>query len=323
MAGNNIDSKVLLVIIFNHRYDQNLSILEQIYKKRFSQICYLVPFYDGPQNNVIPVYGRSIFFQGYIAQGASHFYNESYDHYLFVADDMVLNPAINEENYMSFFEVDKNQSFISELRPLHKFGSWIGTWSGVFYKKKQKYVEAESELPSYEDAQIKFQEQGVSIRELSRKDIFGPFGFHFKTLGQKIWFCLRLFTKIRYPFKTKYKLPYPMVGSYSDILLVSGNDIKKFAHYCGVFSATCLFAEVAIPTSLALSASSKIRTSEQMKFHGRSYWLNAQNVFSESPEYTFDNLEKEYKNLDDMIERFPEDAIYLHPVKLSKWMKKK
>jgi hypothetical protein len=59
-----------------------------------------------------------------------------------------------------------------------------------------------------------------------------------------------------------------------------------------------------------------------MSKSGRSYWKTIDNVFCEDPNYTWDNLEKEYKNLDDMMARFPQDAIYLHPVKLSQWIKK-
>lgn len=317
-----MNKDICLVVIFNHRYDKNLAVLEEMYSSRFSNRYYLVPFYDGEQANVIPVYGRSIFFEGYIAQGYNVFFHESFKHYLFVADDMIINPEINEENYQEFFEVGTNQSFIPELRPVHKFGPWIGTWSSVFYFRKQKYVEVSNELPTIEFAKQKMGFQGVMLDTLTRKQIFGRFSFNLKSLGAKASCCLRIVTKVRHPFKKRYELPYPMVGSYSDIALVSSSDIKKFAHYCGVFASTCLFVEVAIPTALVLATSLPIQTEKKMKRHGRSYWLTSDNVFCEKPDYTWENLEKEYKNLDDLIERFPKDAIYIHPVKLSKWTKK-
>lgn len=113
-----------------------------------------------------------------------------------------------------------------------------------------------------------------------------------------------------------------MAASYSDTLLVSGDVMSKFAHYCGVFGATSLFVEVAVPTALVLASNQKIKTEKDISKKGRSYWKTSDNVFCDDPQYTWDNLENEYKNLDDMIARFPENAIYLHPVKLSKWIKK-
>lgn len=314
---------VCLVIIFNHRYDKNLRVLEDIYKNRFSNRYYLVPFYDGDMKNVIPVYGRSIFFQGYIAQGANVFVNQAFQHYLFVADDMLIHPGINENNYKEFFEVEDEQSYISELRPLQNMGTfWIGSLSAAYYFKKQKYIEVEHELPEEEVAKNLLAKQGVVVRPLSRRELFGDFSLSINSLGNKSRLILRLLSWIKHPFRKTINLPYPVVGSYSDILLVSNTDIKDFSHYCGVFASTCLFAEVAIPTALGLAAKKIIQVEKNMKRKGRAYW-QGEGPFYYSDEYQWDNLERDYKNLDDMINRFPDSQLFIHPVKLSKWLKKK
>ncbi len=313
---------VCLIVIFNHRYDKNLPILEDLYRDRFSNRFYLMPFYDGEMENVIPVYGRSIFFQGYIAQAANLFVKEGFKHYLFVADDMIIHPKINENNYRDFFEVEDGQSYISELRPLQDMGTfWIGTLSAFFYFKKQKYVEVSQEIPSERDAILLLEKQGVNIRPLSRKEIFGTFTLSINSLGNKARLLLRLLTKIRHPFKNYYSLPYPMVGSYSDILLVSSDSIKQFAHYCGVFASTLLFAEVAIPTALALSSQKRVQVDNNLRRKGRAYW-QGEGPFYYSEEYNWNQIEKKYRSLDDMIERFPDDQLFIHPVKLSKWINK-
>ncbi len=316
-------SDVCLIVIFNHRYDKNLPVLENMYRDRFPQRYYIVPFYDGDMDNVIPVYGRSIFFQGYIAQAANVFIKEHFKHYLFIADDMIIHPQINENNYRDFFEVKEGQSYISELRPLQDMGTfWIGTLSALFYLKKQKYIEASNELPS-EEAAIEFLEnQGAKIRPLTRHEIFGDFSLRIDSLGNKARLLLRFLTRLRHPFQNSYKLPYPMVGAYSDIIVVSSSSIKQFAHYCGVFSATCLFAEVAIPTALGLASSKKIQVEKNMKRKGRAYW-QGEGPFYYSDDYQWDNIEKEYMNLEDMMNRFPDSQLFIHPVKLSKWLKKK
>ena len=58
-----------LVIVFNHRYDKNIAALEKIYRKKFFNIKFLVPFYNGDREDVIPIYENSHYFQGYFAQG--------------------------------------------------------------------------------------------------------------------------------------------------------------------------------------------------------------------------------------------------------------
>lgn len=316
-------SDVCLVVIFNHRYDKNLPVLEEMYRERFANRYYLVPFYDGVMENVIPVYGRSIFFQGYIAQGANIFMKQEFKHYLFIADDMILHPQINDKNYKDFFEVADGQSYISELRPLQDMGTfWIGNMSALYYFRNQKYVETANELPSVDDAKLLLERQGAAIRNLTRKEAFGSFTLSIGSLGNKARLLLRVLSRLRHPFCNEVELPYPVVGSYSDIFLVAGDDMKQFAHYCGVFAATCLFAEVAIPTALGFSAKVKIQVEKNMNRKGRAYW-DGGGPFYYSNDYHWDNIEKNFKNLDDMIQNFPDSQLFIHPVKLSKWLKKK
>ena len=314
---------VCLIIIFNHKYDKNLPKLEEIYRERFSDIYYLVPFYDGDMENVIPVYGRSIFFETYIAQGANIFFNPKYKHYLFIADDMILRPSINEDNYKDYFEVEEGQSWIPALTPLQDMPKyWIGTMSAFTYRLKQKYVEAENELLSEDEAISKMKYQGLNICPLNRYDLFKEWSFRTHYLADKFRLAARIITKVCRPFKKSYKLNYPLVGSYSDIVLVAQDDIKRFAHYCGVFGSTSLFVEVAIPTSLVLSAQKKIKTEKDTKYKGRAYWQSPDVPFWEDSESHWDTIEQRYKNLDDMFNRFPDNQLYIHPVKLSKWAAK-
>lgn len=315
--------KICLLVLFNHRYDKNLSVLDEMYKGRFSYIYYLVPFYDGDRKDVIPVFGRSIFFETYIAQAYNLLKDQGFDYFYIVADDMVINPSINENTFHDFFELEKGQSWIPHLNRVKDIKHfWLGTLAAYIYRPVQKYVETKEELPSVEEAVAKFETQGLmDPMHLSRKDVFGEFTLKTDYLVNKVRLALRILTRLRHPFRESANLSYPIAASYSDTLLVSGETMPKFAHYCGVFGATSLFVEVAIPTALVLASDKKIKTEKDLPKSGRSYWKTADNVFCDAPSYTWDNLEKEYKNLDDMIARFPQDAIYLHPVKLSKWVK--
>lgn len=93
------DTKTCLVIIFNHRYDKNISKLRRIYGERFSDIKFLMPFYDGDDADVIPVYESSYQFQGFLVQAYEKLKNISCTHYLFIADDLIINPKFTENNF--------------------------------------------------------------------------------------------------------------------------------------------------------------------------------------------------------------------------------
>jgi hypothetical protein len=64
---------ICLIVVFNHRYEKNLAQLREIYKNRFSHVYYLMPFYQGKDFDVIPVYESSFHFQGYFTQGFHRF----------------------------------------------------------------------------------------------------------------------------------------------------------------------------------------------------------------------------------------------------------
>ena len=184
------------------------------------------------------------------------------------------------------------------------------------------HLEIEHEFPSTEEALEKMKQQGLSIRPLSRNELFGEFTLKTNSLANKSRLFLRIATFLRHPFKTNYTLPFPFVGSYSDITLVAADSIDRFVHMCGLFGATGLFAEVAIPTALVLSTHSKIVTEKDTRRKGESFWKNSEAIFWKSEESDENNLKNRFKDLDDLLLRFPDNYIYIHPIKLSQWTKK-
>jgi hypothetical protein len=104
-------SNVALIIVYNHQYNANIDILENMYSKRFRNIFHLVPFYRGDKHNVISVYENSFYFQGYVSQAFKVFFSSNFEHYFFIGDDLILNPLINQENYKFFFKLKKDSSF--------------------------------------------------------------------------------------------------------------------------------------------------------------------------------------------------------------------
>jgi len=259
-----------LIVIYNHRYDKNIDIIEKIYENRFTNIFHLMPFYDGNKQNVIPIYENSYYFQGYIAQGLKSYFNEKYEHYFFVADDMILNPIINEENYMKIFKLDLETDFISELfYPKNSY--WTHTRHSIEYKMKLAGLEIANLLPSYDVALEKIEHFGIKQEYISAKYAYGENAY----------------------IDGNYKPSYPMAGSYSDIAVVSKYSIKKFCYYCGIFAASHLFVEWALPTSLVL-ACKKIISEKDLTLQGRALWT----------EQDYGILEKYEQNLKQLLDEF-------------------
>jgi len=312
-----LNTKVALIVIYNHRFDKNIEIVENIYRSRFSLIYHLVPFYDGTKDNVISVYDNSYYFEGYIAQGYKHFRNKEISHYFFVSDDMILNPMINENNYCENFLLDTNTCFIPELTdfPRDNFFEWNrNTVAFNPFDKKKKFtkgVEVKGELPTAKDALALLERHGIHNKPYSLK-IYrkAPEVTLFKRI--KAFFKDWLIIRIPYGKKSNY----PLTSSYSDIFIVSQSVMGKFAHLCGCFSATRLFVEFAIPTALALSAE-KIIQEKHLKLKGQG--IHARYIHVPGNENIEPLINSCNYDLSLLLKKFPESHLYLHPIKLSKW----
>jgi hypothetical protein len=304
--------KVALIIIYNHRFDQNIEVLEKIYASRFSHIFHLMPFYTGDRPNVIPVYENSYYFQGFIAQAFRAFYREDFTHYFFIADDMILNPRVNERNFTEEMPLPSGFSCISQFNSYNNNcgGFWNRVSLAYEWKIRQNGLQITGELPPPETAVESFKRLNLPSSPLRFEQIWETpktFAEWAMTVVTKPAFCLRfLASKIR---GETYPLPYPLVGGYSDIFVVAADAIKKFSHYCGVFAAGKLFVEHAIPTALALSTD-KIINCPGMKLRGKALW---------KPEELAE-LDKFGGSLAKLLRDFPPGCLFLHPIKLSRWI---
>jgi hypothetical protein len=321
-------NKVALIIIYNHQYNKNIGVIENVYKNRFSNIYHLVPFYNGDKDNVIPVYENSFYFQGYVSQGFTAYFKKEYEHYIFIGDDLILNPIIDESNYTEHFKLKSNTCFISGFIPLHEMeGKWwsnsitkknnlvfIGNWwqrISYAYNFNQNVLglEINNQLPDYDTAKDLFKKFNLEIKPLNFNHIWQPpisiKDFARRILNDKYYFYRYFYWVLT---NKKFRLPYPLVASYSDIFVISSDAIKNFCHYCGVFATTKLFVEIGLPTSLVLSAQ-EIVTEKDLELQGCALWPSIEN----------DTIKKfESKTLDTFLIEFPKGNLYLHPIKLSK-----
>lgn len=299
-------SKVCLLIIYNHRYDANIDKLERIYQSRFSDIYHIMPFYDGTRENVISVYECSFRFEGYVAQALKSIH-EDYEHYLFVADDVVLNPTINQENYRDWFGVDEHSAFITFTKSLREMRGWgINRRFMDPFPKFEKYQGTlwKDEIISAEEAFAIAQKQGYERDEFTMdSSMVWDARKKLKEYPRLILMFLRTLV-----FGKKY-CPYPIWGGYSDVFVIPGKDIERIGHMLGVFAAMDLFVEEAIPTALHLICDELVEEKD-LKAKSNTLWGNT------AREELENRFEREYHRL---IEEWDEDCLFIHPIKLSKW----
>lgn len=283
--------KPALVIIYNHQYNKNIEPLEKLYSERFSRIFHLVPFYEGKKHNVIPVYENSFYFQGYVAQAWNVLKKSDCDDFIFIGDDLLVNPFVNESNYRLQLGIDENTSFIPELLEFHhRSRFWWRCKDAVEWVPYLKGLEVEGMLPSVDEAMRHYARHSLSPSPIPAY-LVNPNYKKNDVNGQKL-----------------LQMKYPLIGSYSDIFAAPRAVMDKFSHYCGIFAAMRLFVEVAIPSALAM-ASPKITSEAQTVLKGQVLGNQQEPVF----------LAPYGSSLSKLLNNFPDKTLYIHPVKLSRW----
>ncbi|KAF3981425.1 MAG: hypothetical protein HFP78_07290 [Methylococcales symbiont of Hymedesmia sp. n. MRB-2018] len=323
-----MQKKPLLVIIYNHKYVKNIAIIEQIYGARFSQIHHLMPFYQGDKENVSSVYDSSYYFQGYISQGLRDYYQKNISHYVFIADDLLLNPAINEDNYQDFFKLQPQDCYLHKIENLVDKNGCISDWSwndwAHNFSMKNKGLEELHHLPSFAQAVALFKRHNLLSNHFGKQ-----LKVNYRYILSVCLWRLRnrkgLIEKVKWaiwgwPYfffrrwqKNKQAINYPLARGYSDIVIIAGSEIKQFCYYSGIFSAVNLFVEIAIPTSLVLMDANVV----DCRVVDKKTWDEVDVTNTTKP-----LQDKHQNNLNSLLKDFPADVPYLHPIKLSVWQTK-
>lgn len=297
---------IALLVVFNHRYDRNLPILDEILKDKWSNIFYIVPFYDGDRKDVISVFENSYYYEGYFSQAYKILKQYDFDHFVVIGDDMVLNPALNEGNILSELGVGKDEAYFPVIKELQQ-GKWDNIIYAACFRLVQKGAEVYRVLPSIDDAKKCFEEKGyssspkISLYTVLRNLI----GSHIVDLRSVINLLVKI---LKRPWKS-VPFEYPFIGGISDFFIVDKGSMERFCYYCGAFAAANLFVEVAVPTSLILSCTTVHTETENSKYKQGYLWGNNIDLFA-----------KKYNSIYKMlIKDFPKDLLFIHPVKLSKW----
>ena len=163
-------NKVALLVVYNHRYDKNISRINDLYKKSFRHIFHLMPFYDGNEPNVIPVYNNSYYFQSYISQAYNLLKDQGFTHYFIISDDLILNPIINEENLWEITGLPVDYCMLPYLVEIQncRIKQWPRIKDALNFQIKQPGLEIASILPSRQEANEAFNFHGISTAPIKK-----------------------------------------------------------------------------------------------------------------------------------------------------------
>ena len=274
-----------------------------------------MPFYDGIDSDVIPVYESSWQFQGFLIQAYEKLKNIPCTHYLFVADDVIIHPDLNEMNFATQMNIQNKKFLISGFGPLNHPNAFTWYWtvgsSKPFYDRSTEW---RGSLYTYEEAMAKFKDFfGVAYKEVYDKDFFGNPNKPGNTVIGR-WNNAEEHSKVVAEFIKSNggstKIPYPMTyrGYCADIFCVDKGSLFEFSRLCGIFSAMNMFVEIAIPTAVVLT----YKKDEVQFFPADSrkmLWGKDRTDFENKYDKDFNRLYNEWE----------EKILFVHPVKLSRW----
>lgn len=323
-------SRSALITIFNHKYERNIPLLETIYARAFSCRKYIVPFAEGDHPSIINVYANGLSFGHHIAQAAEKFIADDVDFYVFAADDLILNPTLNEENIADRLGLDAQTGYIKSIASADAL-RYSFMWSAhASFSLRFPGFDWRSELPPREEVERKYAAMGLHTGRPT------PRG------RQDLAWTIAQFRRWRYLFllnllMTGQRSSYPLLTGYADFVIVPASAIRAFARYCGILSATNMQAEIVVPTALAL-ACERLRTELPIGQHFLDGTPNMPALSEADRQVRAERAQQGFpkglelwgpaiaefemahdRRVDRLFDHFPEERLYVHPIKLSRW----
>jgi hypothetical protein len=319
--------KLCLVIVFNHRFDKNLPTLREYYAGKFAAIRFLMPFADDleeKETDVISVHFSSYLYQGFFGEARKRLGQIECDGYVVVGDDLLLNPSLDQSNLHQKMGLPREDAYTKGLASL--FDAPL-SWSRARTTYRALFadgLEWHRLLPDRDEALERSKPYGIEHRPLGFRNL-SPFWtkIGLSSLGTAIaWFAERQHPRRLFSSFTK-NVPYPLFYGYSDFLVLPKAGWDHFAHYCEATAAMQLFVEAAIPLAMVLAYDlvqteleyGELFDAPHPKRRMRMRGIELQ--WQDSDRIDFEN--QHGLSLTRLIKEFPEDVLYFHPVKLSKW----
>ncbi len=319
--------KLCLIIVFNHRFDRNLPRLRDYYAGRFSKIVFLMPFADdlaATEEDVISVHQGSYLFQGYFGEARKRLAEVGCDGYVVVGDDLLLNPALSEDNLHGKMGIKPTDGYTKSLASLYDAPlSWsrVRTTFRAFFPDGLEWHRL---LPSRDEAMEKSKHYGITHRLLGWRNIPSPFTREgLSSMGTALaWFAERNHARRLFACG-KAEVPYPAFYGYSDFLIIPAGAWDAFGRYCEATAAMQLFVEAALPLAMVLACDhveTELAYGTLFDAPSPARRLRMKGVELQWNDHYRQNFEARYElSLTRLIREFPDDVLYFHPVKLSKW----
>lgn len=313
-------TRICAVFLFNHRYEKNVPVLERIYAERFSHRHYIMPFSRVAAPNISSVFEAGRNFSGHLAQASRDFIRPEFTHYVVIADDLLLNPALNEGNLLGRLGLEPDQGYIKDLTAadaLRMTWPWASE-AALAYRRGRASIDVAALLPDPRAARAKLEAMGIRFPQPGPG---GPLALWrwYQAVGRRARASFLMGLAMR-----GQPSDYPFVSGYSDFLVIPAAAMEEFVRIAGTLAALNIFAEIAVPTALALACAS-IRTELPLNTHFASHpeatggagALRGVEVWDRAG---MDRLGSWIDGaLPDMLDAFPPNWLYLHPVKLSRF----
>lgn len=253
---------VHLVVVFNHPHGKNIPLLESFLKEKFSSITYLLPLEATDRPDTITYYRGSYCFHGAIVDAFGFLSKKETDWFVFMQDDVLLRPDIDEHNILDFLNVDDCDAFFPAYRKLSQASdrwSWTvrilwkwlhprNTLSGSGMKSVGDF------LPITNDISMRLEKHGIppctdipcigpDSTALKNATAFNPPNSRSHHIVQEV--AAGLFEESR-----SIKIDHPLLYGVSDFFAVRKRALKNLVNAFGILAAADIFAEVSIPTAL-------------------------------------------------------------------------
>jgi hypothetical protein len=249
------------------------------------------------------------------------------DRYLFIGDDLVLNPEINEASLANLMKLDGNSCFYPAMHDVSRGDCLRGTMEAHNFQMLPAGMDptALTGVPSYEEAFSVLSHKGLmDTTSLTRLKPYLPLfeqpwrkAWHknYKIARARLW---HLRNALRYRLSSK-KAAYPVVFGYSDIFSVPRVHFDEFCNYLEVFASIRMFVELAIPTAFALHDWPMV-CEDDLELKPLNVWFPQDpRLFKQKAARIEEMTIAANYHIEGLQQAFPKDYLYMHPVKLSKW----
>lgn len=309
--------RICVCVLMNHPYPQNLPLLREIYKGRFTQVLFLIPLQRMPDEDVITVYRGSYNHSGYLVEAAERVRQADCDYVLVTHDDVLINPKLCEANFHSTFPLEQDEGFIP-LTDFNKdeYGAWCWYYATVpklLYPMSFVFgtgIEAatlQRFLPNPDDLRRKFEASGVAYADsvelvprdlhdhvpglpshlaiMGRSNVANPETLDHLSLELKASLFALIAEADRrtrnedHDASTTVDLPVPISFSkaYTDFYVVPRSALNDFIHYVGVAAAANLFVETLTPVAL-FAACRRVRTARDFNLDFQFYGFTGRSL---------------------------------------------